>query len=303
LPIAVPESGRTIRNESLLESGIPLVDGVEHRFVTVGDVKIHYAEAGKGDALVLLHGFPQNWYMWRRQIPSLAKHFRVICPDMRGFGWSDAPRDGYEKEQLATDVVVLLDAIGIDRFKLMGHDWGGWLGFLIAMRHSQRVTRLLVLNVPHPYQRLDSRILSGWRLWYQDVLAAPWFGSLSIRKSPFLRFLMNLGVRHYKWSPIELEVYLGQLRDPARAMAGVLLYRTFLLREAMSLQSRYKSTRLTVPTLMLFGERDPFVSKALLKGYEPHADQFSIEFVPDCGHFIVEEQSALVTTRALEYFC
>ena len=82
---------------------------------------------------MLLHGWPQHWYEWRHQIPVLAEHYRVICPDLRGFGWSDAPPGGYDKETLAADVVNLLDALGLDRVKLIGHDWGGWVGFLLCI--------------------------------------------------------------------------------------------------------------------------------------------------------------------------
>ena len=134
---------------------MPDVEGVDHRFVDVRGLRLHVAEAGDGDPLVMLHGWPQHWYEWRHVIPRLADRYRVLCPDLRGFGWSDAPGSGYEKERLASDVLELLDALGLDQVRLIGHDWGGWAGFLIALRAPERVSGYLALNIPHPFQRAD----------------------------------------------------------------------------------------------------------------------------------------------------
>src|SRR5204863_7343073 len=122
--------------------------------VDVGGLSVHVAEAGSGPPLVLLHGWPQNWYCWRRVVPLLAPKFRLIMPDLRGHGWSDAPRRGYEKEQLADDLVGLLDALQLDEVGMVGHDWGGWVGFLACLRAPERFGGLLALGIPHPFQRL-----------------------------------------------------------------------------------------------------------------------------------------------------
>jgi pimeloyl-ACP methyl ester carboxylesterase len=98
-------------------------------------IQFHIAEAGQGERFLLLHGWSQHWYMWRHLFAPLATHYRVLYPGLRGFDWSDAPTSGYEKEQLATDLLTLLDTLGLDRVRLMGHDWGGWVGFLLCLRH------------------------------------------------------------------------------------------------------------------------------------------------------------------------
>ncbi|MBJ7291840.1 alpha/beta fold hydrolase, partial [Williamsia sp.] len=105
---------------------LPHVDGVEHQYVDAGPLRMHVAVAGPADAppLLLLHGWPQHWYLWRDVIPAVSDRYRVIAPDLRGFGWTDAPPGGYRKERLATDILALLDALGIDRVRLVGHDWG-----------------------------------------------------------------------------------------------------------------------------------------------------------------------------------
>ena len=116
---------------------MPEIPGVEvaHDFVDAGGLRMHVASAGPADAepLVLLHGWPQHWYAWRRLIGPLSQRYRVIAPDLRGFGWTDAPSGGYEKRELAADVVALLDALGLDRVRLAGHDWGGFVGFLLCL--------------------------------------------------------------------------------------------------------------------------------------------------------------------------
>ncbi|TDT24448.1 alpha/beta hydrolase family protein [Streptomyces sp. BK208] len=102
----------------------PEVAGVHHSQVNVRGVRLHVAQAGTGEPVVLLHGFPQHWYGWRRLIPLLSERYRLICVDQRGFGWSDAPARGYDTDSRVADIIGLLDALGLDRVRLIGHDWG-----------------------------------------------------------------------------------------------------------------------------------------------------------------------------------
>src|SRR5829696_5001203 len=143
---------------------MPDVEEVTHRYVQIDGVEVHVAEAGSGPPLVLLHGWPQNWYCWRRVAPLVMHRYRVIMPDLRGHGWSSAPNGGYDKDQLATDVLRTADQLGLDEFGLVGHDWGGWTGFLASLREPDRVTGLLALGIPPPFQRLTpAALLQAWR--------------------------------------------------------------------------------------------------------------------------------------------
>jgi pimeloyl-ACP methyl ester carboxylesterase len=283
----------------------PHVEGVSHHYADAGGLRMHYAEAGSGPPLVMLHGWPQHWYEWRYQIPALAKHFRVICPDLRGFGWSDAPSGGYDKETLAEDVVNLLDALGVhEPVKLAGHDWGGWCGFLICLKHPQRVERYLACNIPPPWGKTDLRTFANvWRFWYQWVLASP-LGYLICRRRPqAIRRVIRTGVHKEVWTDADLAAFSDALQEPDRARATMRLYRTFTFREFPRVASgHYKRYRLTTPTRLIFGRKDFAIGTALLRGYEPYVDDFTLEFVEDSGHFVVEEKHELVTERALEFF-
>src|SRR5829696_9504920 len=105
---------------------LPALPGVSHRAIHVNGTRLHVAEAGDGPPLLLLHGWPQHWWCWRKLIPRLAASYRVLAPDLRGWGWSDAPPGDYDKASFAADIVALLDAEGIDRVSVIGHDWGGF---------------------------------------------------------------------------------------------------------------------------------------------------------------------------------
>jgi pimeloyl-ACP methyl ester carboxylesterase len=293
--------------QSLDETTFPPVAGVTHRFVDVGGLRLHVAEIGQEEPLLLLHGWPQHWYMWRDLLPALAEHYRVICPDLRGFGWSDAPRSGYEKRQLVADILALLDALDLERVRLMGHDWGGWVGFLLCLHHPERVRQFVALNIIHPWQRLDWPALKTlWRFWYQWVIASPLLGSWLLRHQPgFVRSVMlrRSLVNKRACTEAELTLYAERLQVPARAYASVQLYRTFLLREFFPLAfGRYQSLTQRVPTLMLFGARDNAISPGLLRGFQGHADSLDVVLVPESGHFIVQECPALVLERAQAFF-
>ncbi|MEY2244545.1 alpha/beta fold hydrolase [Streptomyces sp. BF23-18] len=118
---------------------MPPLEGAEHRWVTVRGAQLHIAESGSGEPVVLLHGFPQHWYAWRALVPLLAHDgYRLICVDLRGFGWSEQTERGYDTDGLGADILALLDALGLDRVTLVGHNWGAGVGFRLCQRAPER---------------------------------------------------------------------------------------------------------------------------------------------------------------------
>ena len=274
-------------------------------------LRFHVALAGPPEAepLVLLHGWPQHWFEWRKVLPELSRHRRCVLPDLRGLGWSEAPRGGYRKETLAQDVLAVLDALGTERTDLIAHDWGGWIGFLIALRAPERLRRYLALNIvppwlPWPQGRPRVReALWLWRLWYQVVLATPLLGETLLRRSPAVALVLRGDNVHADaFGDEEIEAFAGPLREPARARASSLIYREFLLREAPAIiRGRHEDAPLTVPTHLLHGVRDWALGEGPSQASVARGGGLStLERVLDSGHFIAEERPDLVIARARE---
>lgn len=268
-------------------------------------IEFHYAEAGGGDDVVLcLHGWPQHWYEWRHLMPALADRHRVIALDLRGFGWSEAPENGYEKEDMADDVLAVLDELGLERVKLVGHDWGGWIGFLLALKAPQRFERYLSLNILPPWTSMRAMAPHLWRFWYQWLILSPGIGDRLHRSGRFVpKVLVGGSVRKEAWDEATIHAFSDTFTEPERARAGVQMYRVFNLKEVPEIaRGRYADARLTVPTKLLFGTGDFALRHTLLDGYERHADDMRVELVDDCGHFIADERPELVAERAREFF-
>ncbi len=285
---------------------MPQLAGIEHRYVDLPGLRMHVAEAGAGDPVLLLHGFPQNWWEWRDIIPTLAERYRVICPDLRAAGWTEAPRGGYERDPLIADVLALLDVLGLDRVRLVCHDWSAIVGFALCLQRPERVESYVALSVPHPYIVFSPGMLAVWRLWFQFAIATPGLGPrlLSGGRQRLARYLFahnsnDPGV----WTEEDLEVFLSSLRDPDRARAGSAIYRRLILPEAMNiLRGGYRNDRLHTPTLLLVGADDRGVRPEMLGGYEGHADHLELDFIEGAAHFIVDEKPRAVLDRLLAFW-
>jgi pimeloyl-ACP methyl ester carboxylesterase len=280
---------------------MPELNGVTHREVTVRGVRLHVAQAGSGPPLVLLHGWPQHWWSWRRMIGPLAERYTVIAPDLRGWGWSQAPAGDYAKADFAADIVALLDHEGYDRVRLIGHDWGGYTSFLLVLEHPDRFERMVALDIPPPWPSRPHAGLLGAPLVlsYQYVLASPAGPAVLERAPGFVRWLIRTGSgRRTNWTRAELDLYAEVLREPARARASAACYRTFLTRELpRDLRGRYDGGQLRVPTLLLMGG-----DSALRRISNPRpGPNLDVRVVPRAGHFLPEEAPGPVLDLATAF--
>jgi pimeloyl-ACP methyl ester carboxylesterase len=288
-----------------MRPAMPEVEGVEHIFHELATgVRVHLAAAGPPDAppVLALHGFPQHWWEWRHVIGALGSDFRLLCPDMRGCGWSGWPADGdFTKERIAADAFALLDALGLERVRLVGHDWGGWVAQLAALRAPERVSSLLVMSISHPWVPRTLAARNAWRLLYQLPLAAPLAGKEVVRQGRYVRWMLEVGRRDgVGWRPEEIETYLAVMREPQAARAGSLLYRHFLERELPAIvRGGFRGRRITVPSRLMFGYRDG-LGRDLVTGFERRAAEGVVEIVDGAGHFLPEERPALVAERIRE---
>jgi pimeloyl-ACP methyl ester carboxylesterase len=239
-------------------------------------------------------------------MPALADRHRVIALDYRGAGWSEATADpsGYEKEELAADILAVLDELGLDQVKLVGHDWGGWLGFLLCLRAPERFSRYLALNILPPWTGQRATVPQLWRFWYQAVVASPGLGyKLHTSGSLVPKVLVGGSVQRGGWDRATIAAFADTYREPARARAAVQMYRRLLLKEVPQLAAgRYAKARLEVPTRMLFGTGDTALRPEMMAGWRKHAPEMELELVENCGHFIVDEAPELVATRARDFF-
>jgi pimeloyl-ACP methyl ester carboxylesterase len=274
----------------------PELPGVEHRDVTVRRVRWHVAVAGDpgAPAVVLLHGWPQHFYAWRHVIDRLKGDFRVYAPDLRGFGWSDAPDGRYSKNGLACDVEDLLDVLEIDTCTLAGHDWGGFVAWLTALRAPQRVSRLATFNIIHPWARLPPPTpLTLLKSSYQWVLATPYLGEAVQRVGGQLvgTALSRGAGAGFEWDDEAVELYAGAFSRAPHARAASALYRTFLIRELPGLAAgRYENRRLDVPGVAATGDGDPLISEERLAGAGDHAPNVTTHVIAGAGHWTPEER-------------
>ena len=280
---------------------LPDLPGVAHRDVTVRGVRLHVAQAGSGPPLLLLHGWPQHWWSWRHLIGPLAQHYTVLAPDLRGWGWSDAPAGAYAKDDFAADVLALLDHEGIERVRLLSHDWGAYTSFLLALHHPERVARLVALDIapPWPSRPTLRHLALPAFLTYQMLLASPLGVPVMTRLPAFVRALLRIGAGpDMRWSRAEQDLYAEVLRDPARARASSACYRTFLTRELPASQrSGVRSGDLGVPTLLIMGG-----SGALYRILRPApAPHMEVRVIPRAGHFLAEEAPDQVLALATPF--
>jgi epoxide hydrolase 4 len=283
--------------------------GVElaHRYADLGDVRLHYVEAGEGPLVLLLHGFPQFWYQWRHQIPALIEAgFRVVAPDMRGYNLSDKPPGvrAYRVELLARDVERLILACGEQTAEVVGHDWGAIAAWIAAMRHPERVGKLAILNVPHPARFLEG-LLSPMQLLrssYVFFSQIPRLPEEVIRAGDFalLRSVFRSDpVRPGAFTAENIERYIEAIARPGALTATINYYRA-LLRHPREMRALLR--RVEAPVLVIWGERDRFLSRRLAE--PPHLwvpNLVRVKRLPDASHWVAEDRPLEVNTLLLGF--
>ena len=278
-----------------------------HRFADLGDVRLHYVEAGEGPLVLLLHGFPQFWYEWRHQIPALVEAgFRVVAPDMRGYNLSDKPPGvrAYRLELLARDVERLILACGERTAAVVGHDWGAIVAWIVAMRHPARVGRLAILNVPHPARFLEG-LLSPMQLLrssYMFFFQVPRFPEEVIRAGDFALLRSVLGrdpVQGEAFAAEDIERYIEAMAQPGALTATLNYYRALLRNPG---ETRALLQRVEAPVLVIWGERDRFLSRRLAE--PPHLwvpNLVRVKRLPDASHWVAEDRPLEVNTLLLDF--
>jgi pimeloyl-ACP methyl ester carboxylesterase len=286
-----------------MSPALPELPGVRHRYLPLSTrVRVHLAEAGPADApaVLCLHGWPQHWLIWRRLIEHLQDECRLLCPDLRGMGWSGWPADGdFRKDRLAEDALALLDRLGIERAHVIGHDWGAFTGLLLAVRAPERLHSLLALGIVHPWQPRARMAANLWRFTYQLPVAAPGLGEALLRQESLTRRVLRAGWGDRDtWDEQAAASYAAVQAQQQAARAASRLYRTFVTREALpSVIGAFAGRRLGVPARLVVGREDP-LDAGFAEGFERHGDDAQAEILEGCGHFVPEERPARVAEHA-----
>lgn len=284
---------------------------LRHRTVAVGDVELHCVEAGDGPLVVLLHGFPEFWYSWRRQIRDLAAAgWRVLAPDQRGYNLSDKPADraAYRMDRLVDDVVGLIRWVGVDRAAaVVGHDWGGAVAWQVATRRPDVLERLAVLNAPHPSAYREALRSPGQllRSWYVLFFQLPRLPEAALRAFDFavVDAILRTGpVRSGAFSDDDIAAYKAALDRPDALTAAIDWYRANLFGRARTQSGASNAGgRVEVPTLVIWGERDRYLGTGLLDGLGDRVEDVRIERLPGVGHWVQADAPEEVSRLLLEF--
>jgi len=277
---------------------------MQHHYVRLRDLIMHVVTAGEGEPVLLLHGFPQTWYEWRDLIPRLATRYHVIAPDLRGLGDSTRPQDGYDKQTVAADLWQLLHhEMGIDRFFLVGHDWGGPTAFALSTAHRDAVRRLAILDVTIPGDGSDvfSSSQGRWHHGFHRTLDLP-EALVHGRERLYVSWFLNAFAAHPGvFSEQAIDEYARCYAQPGAMRAGFNYYRAIPRDEADN-RAAIAQGKLTMPVLGLGGGESFGRRELVLESMRRVAQDVRGGVIEHAGHFLPEEATDTVAQALLEFF-
>ena len=276
---------------------------ITHHVAELTDVKLHYVTGGDGPPVVLLHGWPQTWYEWRHVIPALAKHHRVIAPDLRGLGDSSRPEGGYDKKTVAGDIWELVTGkIAETRFHLVGHDWGGPTAYALAAAHPEAISRLVIIDVVIPGDGGD--FSQGGRRWHHQFHMTPDLPEALTqgREEIYLRWFYRVfGHRPDAITDNDISEYLRTYAQPGAMRAGFEYYRA-LPQDAAENAEIVARFKLPMPVLAIGGAGGRGRASEPEQSLRRVATNVRGEIIDACGHWIPEEQPERLAQLLLGFF-
>ncbi|HYO03563.1 MAG TPA: alpha/beta hydrolase [Mycobacterium sp.] len=283
-----------------MTSLVPPIEGVRRSFVEARGVRFHVTESGREDGrpVLALQGWPQHHWVYRDLLADPPPGLRIIAPDLPGYGWSGPAPHRWAKDDVAADVLALMDAMGLDRVLLVGHDWGGFVGYRMVLAAPERFDGCLVMNMAHPWVTARTLAPHFWRLLtYQPMMAT--VGVWVHQRTRIIeRLVFGSGAASHQLDPAIVGVYTERFRDPVVARTARDTYRTFLVREMPSSARHPETRRATVPIRVLFGMGDFAVHPSLADPETANADEYTFEPV-DAGHFVIDERPDLVRAKLI----
>lgn len=247
--------------------------------------------------MLMLHGFPEFWYSWKYQIPEFAKDYKVVALDLRGYNDSDKPKEksAYVMDEFIKDVEGVIKGLGYSSCILVAHDWGGAIAWSFAYARPNMVDRLIVLNIPHPAKfaaglRTPQQLL---RSSYIFLFQLPWLPELLIQAANYQgieKVFTGIDISKKAFSKEDIDAYKEAAAKPGALTAMLNYYRNIFQQKFLNQEWGI----LEVPTLMIWGEKDTTFGKELTYGTEAYVRDFQIKYIPDCSHWVQQEQPQLV---------
>ena len=266
------------------------LDTFESILIDIGELQLHAVLGGKGPPLLLVHGWPENWYAWRLLMPSLAENFSVVAVDQRGIGLSGKPRTGYDTGSLANDLIALMDALGHDRFAVIGHDTGFAIAYALAADHPERIARLVLVEIPGPPMTSASPPVfvpapMNDRLWHIPFCRVEEVPEQLVKGREDVFFGYEFEIQGGKPSADAIAYYVGLLSRPEVLPGSLGFYRA--LDATLAQNEKRKATRLTMPVLAVGGEQSygSHVGDAM----KLLADDVQSSVIHGTGHWIAED--------------
>lgn len=274
--------------------------GTPGRSADLGDVTLHYTDTGEGEAVVLIHGWPQTHHMWRGVVPVLAEKFRVIAVDMRGLGESSIPQDGYDTTTVSNDIWRLMnEVIGATTFRVGAHDWGGPVAYALAAQHRGSIRAMAVLDVP---ALGDGTSLNSIARWHYGFNSQRGFAEKMVegREDIFLNHFFDTGsARPDSISAEDRAVYVESYSRPGRMTAGFNYYRA--MRRSSKDHERYRAESPLEMPILVFGG-DTGRGNAALESWQKMATNVSGGVAEGCGHWIAEERPQWTGEQFRDFF-
>jgi pimeloyl-ACP methyl ester carboxylesterase len=281
---------------------------MENQQITVNGINLHVVQDGPstGQLVILLHGFPEFWYGWRRQIPYLAAAgYRVWAPDQRGYNLSDKP-DGiaaYSLDKLGADVIGLMDAAGQETAFVVGHDWGAAVAWWVAAIYPSRLARMVIINVPHGAvltKHLRRNFAQIRKSWYMFFFQLPYLPETLIRllNWNWLAQVLKSSSRPGTFSHDDLEIYRQAWSQPKALTSMINWYRSVMQKPP----TPPETPRITVPTLLIWGAQDKFLGWELAQPSIDLCDDGRLVFFEEATHWVQHEESEQVNELIVEFF-
>jgi pimeloyl-ACP methyl ester carboxylesterase len=281
---------------------------LEHSIIETNGVKLHVVQAGpkSGIPVVLLHGFPEFWYGWRKQIPALAETgCRVIVPDQRGYNLSDKPKGvkNYDVFTLVEDIIGLIDALGYEKVNLVGHDWGAVVAWTLAIKHPERLHKLSIMNVPHPsvMRRFLTRDLEQMRRsWYVMFFQLPWIPELGMRVNDWRNLIGATRCTSKIGSFLneDIEKYKEAWSQPDAMTSTINWYRAIVRNQTWTSND---NMRVKVPTLMMWGMKDFALTHRMARPSMDYVDEGNLILFPEATHWVHLDASEEVNHYLIDF--